>query len=149
MTERLRVTTRLAGKDLCRLEVFFPLLFRKAKNFVGLNQCKQMNLEESYRALGLKPGASMEEARRSYYRLVKFFHPDRHQASPGLLRKATEETKKLNLAYERVCKVLEVAGQSAPEKPKRDKPSRTEVPGDPPIHGQAFIIPSCGVKLNW
>jgi formylglycine-generating enzyme required for sulfatase activity len=108
-----------------------------------------MNLEESYRVLGLKPGASMEEARRSYYRLVKFFHPDRHQASPGLLRKATEETKKLNLAYERVCRILEVAARSAPEKPKRDKPSRADVPGDPPIRGKAFVIPSCGVKLNW
>ena len=61
-----------------------------------------MNLEESYRVLGLKPGASLEEVRRSYYQRVKFFHPDRHQASPGLLRKATEETKKLNLAYERL-----------------------------------------------
>src|SRR4051794_10626413 len=108
-----------------------------------------MNLEESYRALGLKPGASLQEARRSYYELVKFFHPDRHQASPGLLRKATEETKKLNLAYERVCKVLGAAGRSAPEKPKRDKPSRTEGSGNPPIHGHPFIIPSCAVKLNW
>src|SRR4051812_39721783 len=108
-----------------------------------------MNLEESYRALRLKPGASLEEARRSYYQLVKFFHPDRHQASPGLLRKATEETKKLNLAYERLCKVLETLPRSATEKPKREKPARAEGPANPPIQGQPFIISSCGVKLNW
>jgi formylglycine-generating enzyme required for sulfatase activity len=110
---------------------------------------KHMNLEESYRALGLKPGASLEEAKRSYHELVKFFHPDRHQASPGLLRKATDETKKLNLAYERVCKVFGAGRRSAPGKRKHDKPSRAEGSGNRPIHGQAFIIPSCGVRLNW
>jgi formylglycine-generating enzyme required for sulfatase activity len=108
-----------------------------------------MNLEESYRALGLKPGASLQEARRSYHQLVKFFHPDRHQTNPGLLRKATEETKKLNLAYERVCKVFGAGRRSAPEKRKHDKPSRAEGSDNPPVHGQAFIILSCGVKLNW
>ncbi len=105
-----------------------------------------MNLEESYRALGLKPGANLEEARRSYYQRVKFFHPDRHQDSPGLLRKATEETKRINLAYECVCNAL---GQSAPESRKPDKPSRARSSDKPPIQGQAFIIPSCGAKLNW
>src|SRR4051812_34835736 len=100
-----------------------------------------MNLEESYRVLGLKPGASFQEVRRSYRDMVKFFHPDRHQASPGLLRKATEETKKLNLAYERVCKVFGGGQRVAPEKRNRDKPSRAEASGKPPIPGQAFIIP--------
>jgi formylglycine-generating enzyme required for sulfatase activity len=108
-----------------------------------------MDLEESYRALGLKPGASLQEVRRSYYQLVKFFHPDRHQASPGLLRKATEETKKLNLAYERVCKFLGAPRRSAPQTRKRDTPSRAERSGNPPTRGQPFIVPSCGVKLNW
>lgn len=113
---------------------------------------KHMNLEESYRALGLNPGASLQEVRRSYYELVKFFHPDRHQASPGLLRKATEETKKLNLAYERICKVLGAGRRSASGKPKHKKSSRAEGSASsakPPIPGQAFTIPSCGMKLNW
>src|SRR5437868_13866929 len=101
-----------------------------------------MNLEESYLALGLKPGASLQEARRSYHQLLKFFHPDRHQASPGLLRKATEETKKLNLAYERVCHVFGAVrrSRSTPEK-QHDKPSRAEDPATPPVPGQRFIIP--------
>jgi len=67
-----------------------------------------MSLDECYRILGLQPGASLPEAKRAYYKLLKFLHPDRHQASPGLLRKATEETKKLNLAYEHLCKVFGV-----------------------------------------
>src|ERR1043166_7138709 len=100
-----------------------------------------MNLEESYRALGLKPGASLPEVRRSYRELVKFFHPDRHQASPGLLRKATEETKKLTLAYEHVCKFLGAGRRSAPTPEKRDEPSRTKDSGPPPVPGQPFTIP--------
>src|SRR5215216_3637338 len=108
-----------------------------------------MSLEESYRALRLKPGASLQEARRSYYELVKFFHPDRHQSSPGLWQKATEETKKLNLAYERVCKFLQAGRRSAPGRRKHEKSSRGEGSGNRPIQGQAFSIPGCGVKLNW
>ncbi len=65
-----------------------------------------MNLEENFRALGLKPGASLREVRRSYLEKVKFFHPNRYQTSPELLRRATEETKKLNLAYECICMIL-------------------------------------------
>jgi formylglycine-generating enzyme required for sulfatase activity len=105
-----------------------------------------VNLEESYRALGLKPGASLLEARRAYYRLAKFFHPDRYQGSPGLLRKATEETKKLNVAYERICKVLGgqwVAGE------KRQQKKRAEGSGARPVAGQAYVVPSCGTKLSW
>lgn len=108
-----------------------------------------MNLEESYRLLGLKPGATLHEVRRSYHQRVKFFHPDRHQASPGLMRKATEETKKLNLAYEHVRKVLGRGRRSPPEKRKHDKPSRTEGSGTPPKAGHAYTVPCCGVKLNW
>ena len=108
-----------------------------------------MNLEESYRTLGLKRGASLQEARRSYYQMVKFFHPDRHQASPGLLRKATEETKKLNLAYERICKVFGAGQRTTPEKRKPAKTSRAAGADNLPVSGRPFVIPSCRIKLNW
>jgi formylglycine-generating enzyme required for sulfatase activity len=108
-----------------------------------------MNLEESYRTLGLNPGASLQEVRRSYYRLVKFFHPDRHQGSSGLLQKATEETKKINLAYERIRKIFGATRGSSPEKPKREKSARRKNSSPPPVQGQSYVIPSCGIKLNW
>jgi formylglycine-generating enzyme required for sulfatase activity len=111
-----------------------------------------MKLEESYHALGLKPGASLLEARRAYHQLVKFFHPDRHQGSPGLLRKATEETKKLNLAYERICAVMgggRSSTRSAPERKQRNQRARPEGSGKSPIQGAAFVVPSCEMKMNW
>src|SRR3954470_11535958 len=107
------------------------------------NGMKQISVEESYRVLGLKPGATLEEARGAYIQLVKFFHPDRHQASPGLLRKATEETKKLNLAYERVCKVFGGGRRASPEKRKGEKQARREGSGKPPVPGEGFVTPSC------
>ena len=102
-----------------------------------------MNLDESYRALGVKPGATLQEIKRSYRESLKFFHPDRHQNSPTLLLKATEQTKKLNIAYERVLKSLGGARVS-PTKPKRAPKT-----GNPPVPGQPFMVPSCGMKLNW
>jgi formylglycine-generating enzyme required for sulfatase activity len=106
-----------------------------------------MNVDETFRALGLKPGATLDEVKRSYRERIKFFHPDRHQASPGLLRKATEETKKLNLAYARVCKIL--SGPSADTKQKHGRSASNKASGSAPIDGQPFIIPTCGVKLSW
>jgi hypothetical protein len=100
-----------------------------------------MNLEESYRALNLKPGAKLEEARRSYYELVKFFHPDRHQSSPGLLRKATEETKKLNLAYERVPKFLRPHGDRRPKGGRMKNRRRRKVPATRPFTGRRSPLP--------
>jgi formylglycine-generating enzyme required for sulfatase activity len=104
-----------------------------------------MDLEESYRALRVKPGATLPDIKRSYRELLKFFHPDRHQSSPTLLLKATEETKKLNIAYERVLKTL--TGTRRP--PNRQKKSRTQATGKPPVSGQPYVIPSCGMKMNW
>ena len=110
-----------------------------------------MNLDESYRALGLKAGASLEEVRGAYHRLVKVFHPDRHQGSAGLLRKATEETKRLNLAYERVCKVFGGRGAASAVKRKAAKGSRgrAERSGAAPVEGKSYVVASCGMKLNW
>lgn len=39
-----------------------------------------MNVEESYRLLGLKAGATLEEVKKSYRILARQYHPD---ANPG------------------------------------------------------------------
>lgn len=104
-----------------------------------------MELEESYRVLRLKPGASREEVRASYYELINFFHPDRHLGSAALLQRATEETQRLNLAYDRIREFF----GSANRKPKYNGRSNVNEVVAPPTPGQAFIVPSCGVSLNW
>ena len=40
-----------------------------------------MNREEALEILRLKPGASLEEAKKAYYALVKHYHPDKNPAS--------------------------------------------------------------------
>lgn len=61
------------------------------------------DLLDCYRILDLEPGASFEEIKRSYHELVRVWHPDRFR-DPKLRTKAEEKLKRINLAYERLCK---------------------------------------------
>jgi outer membrane protein assembly factor BamE (lipoprotein component of BamABCDE complex) len=56
-----------------------------------------------YRALGLKPGASREEVKRAYRKLVKIWHPDRFFQDADLLQQqALEKIKDINYAYDKL-----------------------------------------------
>jgi curved DNA-binding protein CbpA len=50
--------------------------------------------------LGLKPGASQEEANQAYRDLVNVWHPDRFVGKPRLQKKAEEKVKEINAAHE-------------------------------------------------
>jgi DnaJ-class molecular chaperone len=64
------------------------------------NGCKKpMNIQECYKILELKYGASMEDARMAYKDMVRVWHPDRFGGNPRLRAKANEKLKELNLAY--------------------------------------------------
>ena len=56
-----------------------------------------------FELLGVKPGASAEEVRLAYRRMVKSCHPDQFQDAEEQ-RKAQEQLIKLNLAYEAALK---------------------------------------------
>ncbi len=62
-------------------------------------------LSRCYVTLGLSPGASFREVRRSYLRLVREWHPDRFADDPPRQRLAQEKLKVINEAY----RVLEEA----------------------------------------
>lgn len=64
----------------------------------------QRDLEECYRELDLKPGASLQQVKGSYYELAKVWHPDRFPDQPRLLQKAHQKMTAINLAYERIRK---------------------------------------------
>lgn len=52
-----------------------------------------------YVVLGLKPGATPEEAKRAYRDLVKVWHPDRFPNDRNLQIKAHEKLKEINEAF--------------------------------------------------
>ncbi len=59
---------------------------------------------EYYREiLGGERGASPEEVRRAYRRLVKIWHPDLVRSDPSRKAAAEERKKEINEVYKRLC----------------------------------------------
>ena len=60
-------------------------------------------MEQYFKILKLKPGASLEDVKRAYKTQVKIWHPDRFpQESPRLQKKAHEMFQKITVAYKRI-----------------------------------------------
>jgi hypothetical protein len=55
-----------------------------------------------YKILGLKTGASEEDVKNAYRDLVQVWHPDRFTHNPSLQKKAEEQLKEINIAYEAI-----------------------------------------------
>ena len=68
---------------------------------------------ECFRILDLRPGASLDEIKRSYRELAKVWHPDRFSHDPSLLRKSQEKMRQLNDAYQQLSALLERFGPDA------------------------------------
>ena len=65
------------------------------------------SLDEAFKALGLRSSASVEEIKRAYRRQISQHHPDKLEAtgaSQERMQKATEETQKIQKAYEAIQK---------------------------------------------
>lgn len=63
--------------------------------------------DDPYVVLGVAPGASSDEVRAAYRRLVKVHHPDRHMADgtpPEFIRVAEERMAAINAAYATIVK---------------------------------------------
>ncbi|GHT66138.1 hypothetical protein FACS1894110_09310 [Spirochaetia bacterium] len=61
-------------------------------------------LRQDFAELGLDPGASAEECKTAYKKLLKIHHPDRHAGHPGNMKKATDKSARINAAYDRIEK---------------------------------------------
>ena len=60
-------------------------------------------MEQYFKILKLKPGASLEDVKRAYKTQVKIWHPDRFPLeSPRLQKKAHEMFQKITVAYKRI-----------------------------------------------
>jgi hypothetical protein len=68
-------------------------------------------IREAYETLDLRPGAPADEVKAAYLDLVKIWHPDRHaHESDRLKRRAEEQLKRINHAYERLRPVAPAPG---------------------------------------
>lgn len=70
----------------------------------GVDPVKQR--ERWYRTLELEPGASYDEVRRAYRKLVAKYHPDRFASDPTKYQAATEVARKITEAHEGLKSVL-------------------------------------------
>lgn len=59
-------------------------------------------LRRDFAELGVPFGASGEDCKAAYKKLLKIHHPDRHAGHEGNLRKATEKSSRINASYQRI-----------------------------------------------
>lgn len=90
-----------------------------------------MSLEDDYRNLRLKPGASLQVVKEIYRKRLMFLHPDRRQEqTPEDLQIAHEEMILLKDSYERICKSFAEEPRPRPA-PEPARPSSTRQPENP------------------
>jgi DnaJ-domain-containing protein 1 len=62
------------------------------------------SLRPDFAELGVSFGASADDCKTAYKKLLKIHHPDRHAGHPGNFKKATEKSARINSAYDRIEK---------------------------------------------
>jgi hypothetical protein len=62
------------------------------------------SLRGDFAELGVSFGASADECKAAYKKLLKIHHPDRHAGHAGNMKKATEKSSRINAAYDRIEK---------------------------------------------
>lgn len=67
-----------------------------------MSQGEIENLREDYANLEVSFGASFEQVKQSYKKMLRRYHPDRHSMDPEKLKLATEITMKINESYNRI-----------------------------------------------
>jgi len=75
-----------------------------------LGACVPESIEEAMMQLGVKPGATLEEAALAYRHVAQMYHPDKTAGlGPELQKLAEERMKQINSAYQIVRQYLEGA----------------------------------------
>ncbi len=57
---------------------------------------------DPWHVLGVRPGASSEEVRRAYLKMVRLHHPDLYGSDEGLRRGHEQVMKEINAAYSQI-----------------------------------------------
>ena len=74
-----------------------------------------MMREEDYNTLDVEVGTPTNEIIAAYRDLVAVWHPDNFGHSPRLQAKAEEKMKKINLAFERLCRLTPSEQEARPD----------------------------------
>jgi DnaJ like chaperone protein len=86
---------------------FFRIAARSGVHLPGDERRPESGRHESYAILGLSEKASVEEIKIAYRTLILKHHPDKLVAqgmAPEFVAAATEKMKRINAAYDNVCK---------------------------------------------
>jgi DnaJ-domain-containing protein 1 len=67
---------------------------------------KDPKLAEYYKVLNLQIGATQDEIKTSYRKLMRKYHPDRHVGAPQKQKAATELTMRVTQAYNEIMRDL-------------------------------------------
>ncbi len=70
-----------------------------AVEFLELSPQKRREVRQYYANLELPFGADLDEVKKSYRRLMRQYHPDKHQEDPARRQLATQLSQKLTVAY--------------------------------------------------
>ncbi|MDR0539362.1 MAG: J domain-containing protein [Spirochaetaceae bacterium] len=73
-----------------------------AADFTAAMSRPPEKLRADFAELEVPFGATEDECKSAYKRLLKKHHPDRHAGHAGNMKKATEKAAKINTAYERI-----------------------------------------------
>ena len=121
------------------------------------------HFEEHYRVLGLAPGASWVELKAAYRAKISASHPDRIRGDAATKKRAEDQTKAINRAYEQLANYFRTHGTLpvfpqpvAPELPPEPMRFTDPPPAPPPApttaatserlrHGGTGIVAAIGI----
>lgn len=67
---------------------------------------RRLSSADHYRTLGLQRGASLDEVKTAYRKLMRTHHPDRFAHDPAAEARAHEKAQAINLAYQELTALL-------------------------------------------
>lgn len=72
------------------------------KSFKPSQKMPPAELKKDYETLDVPFGASFEKVKESYKNLINQYHPDKHALSEKDFKQATDVTRKINSAFQRI-----------------------------------------------
>src|SRR5574341_1472126 len=107
-------------------------------------------MEKYYKILEIHPNATEQEVKQAYRDMVKVWHPDRFAHDIRLQKKAEENLKKINDAYDRIVYHLNNSHkrQQSQQYERTEKQKKTASQPPPQQPHNSWICPDC-LRTNY